>query len=180
MRETPYGKPPAALLFCSPMKTTNETPAETPNRAALIASGLASFRAKAEKMESVLAVPILYGQGFAVIMREPFPHNPAAFCVRALARVDPVTREYRVDAPRCFPSLDLLSDTFQGLCLFSPEAARRIIDAQRAKDYPKGTTFEARHIRDIQKERLEMARDMVKTLEKCAAALPAEERAGIK
>ena len=163
------------------MKTTTETPAAAPDsRAALIASGLASFRAKAEKMESALAVQILYGEGFAVIMREPMPHNPATFCTRALARVDPVTREYRVDAPRCFPALDLLSDTFQGLCLFSPEAVRRIIDAQRAKGYPKGTTFEARHIRDIQKERLEMARGMIETLEKCAAALPAEERAGIK
>jgi hypothetical protein len=159
------------------MKTTNETPAAAPDsRAALIASGLASFRATVDEMNRALSVSILYGSGFAVIMREPYPSGNG-FCTRALARVDPATRVYSHDAPRCFPALDLLSDRFAGLCLFSPDAARRVIEAQRASDYPKGTTFEARHIRDIQKDRLEMAREMVETLEKCAAALPAEERA---
>lgn len=156
--------------------TTPATPSAPDSRAALIAQGLASFRSTVAAMEDALAVSILYGQGFAVIMHEPYPHNPEQFCIRALSRVDPVTRAYRVDAPRCFPALDLLPDHFAGLCLFTREDAETIIAAQKDKagEYPKGTTFDAVHIRTIQAQRLERAREMVTTLETCAATLAAE------
>ena len=143
------------------MKNENNTPA------ALIASGLASFRATVAAMESALSVSVLLGSGFAVIMREPYASGNG-FCTRALCRVDPVTRVYSHDAPRCFPSLDLLPDHFAGLCLFTRESAFRIIDAQRGSNYAPGVTFEAVHLRTIQAERLERAREMVATLEKCA------------
>ena len=155
-------------------------PATTPapdSPAALIASGLASFRATVAAMESALSVSILYGNGFAVLMREPYPHNPAQFCTRALARVNPQTRAYSVNAPRCFPSLDLLPDHFAGLCLFTREDAEKLIAAQPPGDYPQGTTFAAVHIREIQAERLTRAREMVETLENGARKLAGEGKA---
>jgi hypothetical protein len=146
------------------MKTINSSPA------ALVATSLASFRATVAAMEKALDVSILYGSGFAVIMKEPFRDTVIE---RVAARVDPKTRVYSVNAAICWPTLDILPDHLCGLCLYTPESADRIVADLMAKG--DGNTYGKRHIREIQTDRLARAREMVATLEGIAAKLAEKE-----
>lgn len=146
-------------------------PAASPDRACLIAKGLVSFRATVAAMESALAVNVLMGAGYAVTFTEKLPGGSEN--VRVLARVNPQTRAYEANAAQCWPSLDVLPDHLCGICLYPRETAEKAIAKLIARgDFP-GVAYRARHIREIQGERLERARAMVATLEAIQAKIPA-------
>ncbi len=143
-------------------------PTPSPEQRALIARSLESFRATVTAMRAALDVNVLLGSGHAVTFTETLAGGSTN--VRALARVNPQTRAYEANAAQCWPTLDILPDHLCGLCLYSPEGAQRVIAQLTERgDFP-GVTYAARHIRDIQADRLARALEMVATLEAMHAA----------
>lgn len=154
------------------MNATN-SPAPGKTRAQIVAEGLTSFRATVAAMQSALDVQILYGSGHFLTFTETIKRADGSTWenVRVFAKVNPDTRKPGAGAVECFPSLDTMPDHFCGVFMFSLERAQELIGKLTARgDFP-GVTYRARHVRDVQGERLERARAMVANLEAIQARI---------
>lgn len=138
----------------------------TPEQAALIATSLASFRAKASELQARLAIGILYGAGHMILADSPVEGYPGRFITLVLGRFDR-PGHYAPNAPRVFCSLDLTTDTLCGVCLYPREDAEANVGKLRADHALTSlVNWRIRHIRAEQERRLVNWREMIAHLER--------------
>lgn len=136
----------------------------TPAQAALIATSLASFRAKAAELADKLAIGVLYGSGHMILADKPIEGIDRSITL-VLGSFDR-PGHYAVNAPRCFCSLDITPDHLCGICLYPKGDAEANVAILRAdSSLASLTNWRIRHIRAEQERRLVNWREMITHLE---------------
>lgn len=135
-------------------------------QAQLIADSLASFRARLTDLAGRLSVSVLYGSGYMILADSPvIGSETGAVIALVLGRFER-PGHYAPNAPRCFASLSLASDSLCGVCLYPREDAEINLFKMRADPTLASlTNWRVRHIRTEQEMRLVMLREMIATLE---------------